>query len=133
MEDTSSFSISTTTEDVDKNTVPPSVTVFKNDNIKEETWTKYDNTYRLLKTGCGMTLLKRVERLESQMESQDYRHCLAKKEADKQRKRLHNYSKEAKEDVKDEKFIMDNINSMMNSKLDDKIESLQDYTENAVE
>ena len=62
MEDVST---ATATEEVEKKTgVPTSVTVLKNHDVQEETWKKYDNTYRLSKTGCGMTLLERVERLD---------------------------------------------------------------------
>ena len=44
----------------------------KNDNVAEETVTCYNNEYRLTKTGMCMSLIEQIERLESQIESQDY-------------------------------------------------------------
>ena len=130
MEDVST---DTATEEVEKKTgVPTSVTVLKNHNVEEETWTKYDNTYRLSKTGCGMTLLKRVERLESQMESADSRLLQRKKATERQKQVLIDFSKVIKEEVKDLRFNFDFMNSKMNIKLDNKIDDLQDYTEKAI-
>jgi hypothetical protein len=133
MEETSSLLFSTPNKDKDKVTVPPSVTVLKNDNVPEETWMKFDNTYRLTKTGCGMTLLERVERLESQMESQDFRLNMRKKEIEKQRQMLMDCLKETREDAKDAKFFADYMHTTMNTKLDDKIDHLQEYTEMAID
>ena len=86
---------------------------FKNDNVPEETVKHFNNEYRLTKTGMGMTLLERVEKLESQMETQNYRHCLATKELSAQRKRIHEYSETVKEDMKAAKIITDNMNKVM--------------------
>ena len=112
---------------------PITKTPLANDGAGEETVKHFNNEYRLTKTGMGMTLLERVERLESQMESQNYLHCLSKKEAKNQKKRLLDFQEESRDEVKDAKCIADYMNSIMNSKLDVKIEKLQDYTEMAVE
>ena len=125
--------VASTSEDVKKETIPPSVTPFKNEKVEEETWIKFDNTYRLTKTGCGMTLLERVERLESQMESQDFRLNMRKKEIEKQRQMLMDCLKETREDAKDAKFFADYMHTTMNTKLDDKIDHLQEYTEMAID
>ena len=113
---------------------PITKTPLANDGVGEETVKHFNNEYRLTKTRMGMTLLERVECLESQMESQNYLHsCLSKKEAKNQKKRLLDFQEESREEVKDAKCIADYMNSIMNSKLDVKIEKLQDYTEMVVE
>ena len=40
------------------NLVTPVAKKLKNDDVPEDTWTKYSNTYRLSKKGLGMTLLE---------------------------------------------------------------------------
>ena len=66
--ETASSVMSTVGDDKDNNNVTASFTKLKNDDVPEETWTYYENSYRLSKTGTGMNLQERVERLESQME-----------------------------------------------------------------
>jgi hypothetical protein len=102
----------------------------KNDAVPEEI---FNNEYRLTKTGLGMTLLERVERLESQMETQNYKHCVSTRERTAQRKRLHDYVEEATEDAKDAKVMADYMTRRMNSKMEERMEAIQDYTEKAVQ
>ena len=80
-----------------------------------------------------MTLLERVEKLESQMETQNYRHCLANKELSAQKRRIHEYTETVKEDMKDAKIITDYMNKVMKSKMKSTFQDIQEYTEKAVE
>ena len=93
---------------------------------------KYNNMYRLTKTGYGLTLQERIERLESQMQDIDTRLNIREKKIEKQKQMLINFSREMKEEIKDTKFIADFMNSSTNSKLGDKIDEIEDCTESAV-
>ena len=59
-------------KEVDEQKEYPVRKKLKNDNAAEETVTRYNNKYCLTKTGMGMSLIEQIERLESQIESQDY-------------------------------------------------------------
>ena len=102
----------------------------KNDDVPEDTWTYYENSYRLSKTGTGMTFQERVERLESQMEYMN----TERRRAERKAKTLTKQLQEQKEAMsKYKKFVDDIMNEVSEEKVKEHMNALRQFTENRCE
>ena len=102
----------------------------KNDDVPEDTWTYYENSYRLSKTGTGMTFQERVEHLELQMEYMN----TERRRAERKAKTLTKQLQEQKEAMsKYKKFVDDIMNEVSEEKVKEHMNALRQFTENRCE
>ena len=128
--ETASSVMSTAGDDKDNSNVTASFANLKNDDVPEETWTYYENSYCLSKTGTGMNLQERVEHLESQMEYMD----TERRRAERQTKMLTKQLQEQKEAMsKYKKFVDDIMNEVSEEKVKEHMNALRQFTENRCE